>query len=88
MGGLFKGGSVDFRDLDDLENEFYEHVDPIKSGIFTRLLALGFYHHRPDRVIAAYAGGGVALGVFMAMGLGSSATPFRYRWSPASSRRY
>ena len=57
-------------DLDDLENEFYKHVDDIKDGVYSRLLELGFYHHRPDKVLAAYVGSRIALTVFMVMGLG------------------
>ena len=70
MSGLFDGGSRKHVDLDELENEFYKHVSDIKDGIYSRLLGLGFYHHRPDRVIGAYVGSGIALGVFMVMGLG------------------
>ena len=36
--------------MDDLENEFYRHVKDIKNGIYSRLLMLGFYHHRPDTI--------------------------------------
>jgi hypothetical protein len=42
----------------------------IKNGIYTRLLFLGFCHHRPDKVIGAYVGSGIALAVFMVPGLG------------------
>lgn len=70
MSGLFDGGATKRVDLDDLENEFYQHVGGIKNGIYSRLLTLGFYHHRPDKVIGAYVGGGIAVAVFMVLGLG------------------
>ena len=42
----------------------------IKNGIYSRFLILGFYHHRPDKVVGAYIGSGIALLVFMVMEFG------------------
>ena len=69
MSGLFNGGYLKTVDLDDLENDFYKHLDKIKDGLYSRLLALGFYHRRPDHVSRAYVGGGIALTVFLMLGL-------------------
>lgn len=69
MSGLFNGGYRKTVDLDDLENDFYKHLDDIKDGLYNRLLALGYYHHRPDRIMRTYVGGGVALVVLLMLGL-------------------
>ena len=60
MSGLFEAGIRKVVDLDDLEHEFYKHMPAIVDGIFNRLLQLGYYHHRPDKVRNAYIGGGIA----------------------------
>ena len=60
MSGLFEAGLRKVVDLDDLEHEFYKHMPAIEDGIFNRLLKLGYYHHRPDKVRNAYIGGGIA----------------------------
>ena len=60
MSGLFEAGIRKVVDLDDLEHEFYKHMPAIVDGIFNRLLQLGCYHHRPDKVRNAYIGGGIA----------------------------
>ena len=39
MSGLFNGGYLKTVDLDDLENDFYKHLDKIKDGLYSRLLA-------------------------------------------------
>ncbi len=68
--GLFhESGSRSVVDLEDLENEFYKHIDKIKSGIYQRLIALGYYSRRPDHVVRAYLAGGVALAVVLIIGL-------------------
>src|SRR5438105_12532431 len=37
-------------DLDDLKNEFYKQIPPIRDAIFDRLKGSGFYQDRPDKV--------------------------------------
>ena len=70
MSALFEGGFRKVVELDDLENEFYKHVTPIKDEIFQRLLTLGYYHRRPDKVVQGYVGVGLAITVFLILGLG------------------
>ncbi|NIP92550.1 MAG: DUF2207 domain-containing protein, partial [Akkermansiaceae bacterium] len=58
------------------ENEFYKTISTIKSGLFDRLIAQGFYNRRPDRVAGKYVGGGIFLLVagFMASFMFAAAT--------------
>ncbi|NIP56914.1 MAG: DUF2207 domain-containing protein, partial [Gemmatimonadetes bacterium] len=66
--GLFGGGGISSEVmLSDLENEFYKHLDDIKKGVFRRLMDLGLYHKRPDKVKGLYltVGGAVAVGGFV-----------------------
>jgi hypothetical protein len=70
MGALFEGGFRKVVQLDDLENEFYKHLGPIKDEIFQRLLRLGYYHHRLDKIVQGYVGAGLATTVFLILGLG------------------
>ena len=42
----------------------------IQNALYSRLLSLGLYHHRPDNVLGAYIGSGIALLIFMVMGFG------------------
>ena len=69
LSGLFNGGFLKIVDLDDLENDFYKHLEKIKDGLYSRLVALGFYNRRPDHVSRAYVGGGIALIVVLLIGL-------------------
>ena len=70
MGALFEGGLRKVVQLDDLKNEFYKHLGPIKDEIFQRLLRLGYYHHRLDKIVQGYVGAGLATTVFLILGLG------------------
>lgn len=56
---LFSGGRTTVR-MSDLEHEFYKDLPDIKDGLWDRLLALGYYDRRPDRVLAGWIGGAVA----------------------------
>ena len=85
MSGLFEGGLRKVVDLDDLEHELYKHMKGIKDGIFNRLLQLGYYHHRPDRVRSAYVGGGIATMVFLLVGLGFLGDNFEAFYFPLSA---
>ncbi len=64
--GIFgsRGKTVE---LSDLEDEFYTTLPRIRSGIFDRLLDHGFYRARPDTVRGWWMGGGVVLGVVIAV---------------------
>ena len=62
LNGLFeKGARVE---LDDLEHEFFSTLPSLKDGIFSRLVDLGFYRKRPDKV----QGGWIAAGVLVLAG--------------------
>lgn len=67
---LFEGGRESV-ELSELENEFYEHLDDIRDGIFAGLMDRRLYSRRPDRVRQLYlAGAVVSAGVLLALGLG------------------
>ncbi len=82
MGALFEGGLRRTVDLDNLEHEFYKHLTAIKDGIFGRLMLLGYYHHRPDQVKSAYMGGGLAISVFLLLGVGFFGENFDFFYFP------
>lgn len=67
LAGLFGAAGADSSvQLSDLKNDFYRHLDKIKSGIFGRLMALGLYQNRPDRVRKLYMGIGIGIAAFSA----------------------
>lgn len=51
--GLFEAGR-DAVTTDELKQEFYVHLEPIKDGIWARLLGNGYYEERPDKVIGKH----------------------------------
>ncbi|MDX1566352.1 MAG: DUF2207 domain-containing protein [Longimicrobiales bacterium] len=73
--GLFGGSGVSASvQLSDLKNDFYRHLDDIKNGIFRRLMDLGFYQQRPDkvrRIYLAIGGGLIAVSTFLVVVLDS-----------------
>lgn len=62
---LFDGGSRRTVEMSELEDEFYEDLPDIENGLFARLLELGYYERRPDRVRSAYLGGAVVVVVLI-----------------------
>ena len=70
LAGLFgSGGHASAVELSELKNEFYRHMERIRDDIFRRLVSLGFYRTRPDRVQKGYLLAGAAL---IPLGLGGS----------------
>jgi len=67
--GIFQGGATTV-ELSELENEFYQRLDGIKSEILDRLVHQGYYAKRPDKVRARWIGFGIAMGVVTIMGGG------------------
>jgi uncharacterized membrane protein YgcG len=65
LNGVFEAGATDV-ELSDLKNDFYQHLDDIRSGIFDRLIRSGLLRSRPDKVRQYWTMGGVALGVGVA----------------------
>jgi hypothetical protein len=65
LDGVFDGGAREEVELSELENEFYEHLDDVRDGLFDRLVELGHYSRRPDRVRGAYVAGAVVVAVLL-----------------------
>jgi uncharacterized membrane protein len=61
LGGIFGGGRQQVK-LSELDNEFYQHLPGIRTSIFERLVARGFYRSRPDKVKQRWVVGAVVLG--------------------------
>jgi uncharacterized membrane protein len=80
LDGLFEKGG-DTVSLDDLENEFYQNLTGIRSRVFDKLIARGFFRNRPDRVQQVWTGGGIALGVLVAV-IGLSVGVNRFNLAP------
>ncbi len=60
----------DHVELDELKDEFYKELDPIRNAIFDRLTGSGFYKNRPDKVKQNWTG--VAVGLAVAIGVGGT----------------
>ena len=67
--GVFSGQG-DEVDLDDLKNEFYKEIPPIRDAIFDRLKGSGFYQDRPDKTKQKWIG--IAVGVALLIGVGGT----------------
>jgi len=82
LDGLFKTHGTTVQ-LSDLENEFYSALPGIRTGVFDRLLAKGFYRARPDRVRAGWTIGGVIAAAFLGIG-GAAVVAPRFLLAPLS----
>ncbi|MGH9774545.1 MAG: DUF2207 domain-containing protein [Candidatus Acidiferrales bacterium] len=51
----------------ELQNQFALHLTAIRDAIFDKLVALGYYEHRPDRVRQVYAVKGIFFGFVLAV---------------------
>jgi uncharacterized membrane protein len=58
--GLFEGDARSAK-LSELKNEFYTHLPSIKNGMFDRLVSLGLYGSRPDKVRGRWMAGAVVI---------------------------
>jgi uncharacterized membrane protein YgcG len=86
--GVF--GSAATVDLDDLTNEFYTSISGIKDGVFSELVKKKYYGRRPDRVRAAWIGGGLAVCMLFgivgsALGVAAGFTPIPFVAAAAAS---
>jgi len=54
--------------LDDLKDEFYTRLGPIRDAIFNQLTGSGFYQNRPDKVKQIWMGCGIGLAVLIGIG--------------------
>src|SRR5882672_9883320 len=51
--------------LDELKDEFYKQLSPIRDAIFTQLTGSGFYQRRPDKVKQVWIGCGIVAAAFL-----------------------
>src|SRR5256712_7982322 len=56
--------------MDELKDEFYKQLSPIRDAIFDRLTESGFYQHRPDKVKQRWMG--IAVGLALVIGVGGT----------------
>lgn len=71
LAGIFgAGGYEDEVDLSDLKNEFYTHLPKIREEIYDRLVELGHYTRRPDKVWRTYLIGAAVIGFLSIWGVG------------------
>lgn len=54
--------------MDDLKDEFYKQLPPIRDAVFDKLKDSGFYRDRPDKVKQKWTGIGIGLGLFIGLG--------------------
>lgn len=66
--GIFFAGNGDHVPLDQLKNEFYKQLPPIRNALFDRLTQHGYYKNRPDKVKQNWIGGGVGFAFFVGLG--------------------
>ena len=54
--------------LDELKDEFYRQLNPIRDAIFTQLMGGGFYQRRPDKVKQIWMGCGIGAAILIGIG--------------------
>jgi uncharacterized protein (TIGR04222 family) len=69
FGGIFSLHGDHVR-LDELKDEFYRQLSPIRDAIFTQLKGSGFYQNRPDKVKQTWFG--FTVGVALLIGVGGT----------------
>jgi len=72
--GIFSHG--DHVPMDELKDEFYKQLSPIRDAIFTQLTTSGFYQNRPDKVKQIWIGCGIGLAILIGVGGGFIAAAF------------
>jgi uncharacterized membrane protein len=68
--------------LDELKDEFYKQLSPIRDAIFTQLTGSGFYQRRPDKVKQIWIGCGIGAAVLI--GVGGSFVAAAFLLTPVS----
>lgn len=69
LDGIFEGGKREVK-LSELDEEFYTHIEGIRSAVYGRLIERKLYRSRPDHVKVRWMVGGVALGfLFFLLGV-------------------
>src|SRR5258706_7276241 len=64
--GIFSHG--DHVPLDELKDEFYTRLGPIRNAIYDQLKRSGFYQNRPDKVKQVWLGCGIGLAILVGVG--------------------
>jgi len=65
--GIFSGHG-DHVPLDELKNEFYKQLTPVRDALFEELTGSGHYRDRPDKVKQKWIGLAVAAGLLIGVG--------------------
>src|SRR5437867_2466799 len=65
--GIF-GLHGDHVQLDELKDEFYKQLSPIRDTVFTQLTGSGFYQRRPDKVKQIWMGCGIGAAILIGVG--------------------
>ncbi len=68
--------------LDELKDEFYKRLSPIRDAIFAQLTGSGFYQNRPDKVKQTWIGCGIGFAVLI--GVGGSFVAAAFLLTPVS----
>jgi uncharacterized protein (TIGR04222 family) len=79
--GVFDGRG-DEVELDELQDEFYTELRPIRDAIFDQLRERGYYRNRPDKVKQKWTG--IAIGLALLIGLGGSFLSSLFQLTPVS----
>ena len=64
--GIFSHG--DHVPLDELKDEFYTQLGPIRDAIYDQLKGSGFYQNRPDKVKQIWLGCGIGFAILIGVG--------------------
>ncbi len=64
--GIFSHG--DHVPLDELKDEFYTKLGPIRDAIYDQLKGSGFYQNRPDKVKQVWLGCGIGFAILIGVG--------------------
>jgi uncharacterized protein (TIGR04222 family) len=64
--GIFSHG--DHVPLDELKDEFYTQLGPIRDAIYNQLKGSGFYQNRPDKVKQLWLGCGIGFAILIGVG--------------------
>ena len=68
--------------LNELKDEFYRQLTPIRDAIFTQLTGSGFYQNRPDKVKQTWMGCGI--GFALLIGIGGAFVAAAFLLTPVS----
>ena len=64
--GIFSHG--DHVPLDELKDEFYTQLGPIRDALYDQLKGSGFYQNRPDKVKKIWLGCGIGFAILIGVG--------------------